>query len=75
MIYEYRIFCELRTGGEPLKYEFDYETDKLLQLESLILDAEVVRTALSHSPNGAGQPAIVNGLHFVSLRHFRPAQS
>lgn len=70
---KYIIFCTVRDGVESKQFEFEYETDKELQLETLSADISVVAAALRSCARAAQASSdyAVHGLTFDRLRHFK----
>lgn len=73
---KYVIFCSVRDGAESKPFEFEYETDKDLRLETLSADDAVMEAAFRSCPTAlAAGDLTVKGLTFDRVRHFtvRPA--
>ena len=67
---KYSIFAVSKNGSESTKFQFEYETEEKLSLESLITNREVVEAALRNCPMAMSTTSEVQGLSFERLRHF-----
>lgn len=66
----YVIFAVSKNGSESTKFQFEYETEEKLKLDSLITNPEVVKAALRNCPVAPSANAKVQGLSFERLRDF-----
>jgi hypothetical protein len=67
---KYLIFAVSKNGSESTKFQFEYETEEELRLESLIANSEVVKAALRNCPVAPSANFEVQGLSFERLRGF-----
>ena len=67
---KYLIFAVSKNGFESTKFNFEYETEEKLRLESLIENPEVVKAALRNCPVAPSANSEVQGLSFERIRHF-----
>jgi hypothetical protein len=67
---KYLIFAVSKNGSESTKFQFEYETEEKLSLESLITNPEVVTAALRNCPVAPSANSEVKGLSFERLRDF-----